>query len=91
MAQVNTYKNLSASGSILLGTGTLSGMYVNSITAGAIMFYDSLTGTSSATKITNVITPTVGYHNLGNVNCLIGCYASMHGAMDYTTYTRFTD
>jgi hypothetical protein len=90
MSQVNKYSNLSASGSVLAGAGTLSGMICNSVTTGAIDFIDNVVGTAG-TYIMKGFVPTVGYHNLGNVNCILGCYASMHGTMNYTVHTKLRD
>jgi hypothetical protein len=90
MSLTNTYNNMSASGSALAGAGNISGMMCNKITAGAIDLIDNTIGTSG-TYIIKGFVPTVGYYPLGNVNCIKGCYASLHGVMDFTMYIKATD
>jgi hypothetical protein len=50
----NKYKNLSASASIKVGPGYVSGIIVNSHTSGTLKLWDSLTATG--TVICNTIT-----------------------------------
>lgn len=84
MDDSNTYKNITASGLIKTGFGTLVGMYVNSTSAGTIKFWDN---TSAATTvINNTITPAIGYHKLGNANFTVGLYATISGTLDVTLY-----
>jgi len=83
---VNTYKNISGTGLastwVINGPGVLSGMYVNSTTSGTIKLYKYLSATGTA--IGGTITPAIGYHNLGNIGCTVGCFASLGGTIDVT-------
>jgi hypothetical protein len=90
MARTNTYKNMSGSGQVMAGAGTLTGMYVNSTTSGIVKLLDSLTGTSG-TVIFNTITPAIGWHDLGSTNCIVGCFASISNTLDVTFFTKFSD
>lgn len=89
MAQENKHFNLNGSGQILAGVGILSGMYVNSTSSGTVKIYDNLAATG--TIIFNTITPAVGYHNLGDVQCLNGCYASISNTLDVTFFIKQTN
>jgi len=80
----NKYKNLSASAGIKNGQGVLSGMYVNSTSAGTIKLWDNTA--ASGTVIFNTITPAVGYHNLGNVTFSTGLYATIGATLDVTLF-----
>ena len=80
----NNYKNLTASGLVWTGQGTLVGMYVNSTSAGTIKLWDQ---TSAAiTVINNTITPAIGWHDLGHANFTNGLYATIGGTLDVTLY-----
>lgn len=78
------YVNLTASALVKTGPGVLKGMYVNSTTAGTIRFYDNTS--AAGTVINNVITPAVGYHDLGSANFSAGCYATIGGTLNVTLY-----
>jgi hypothetical protein len=79
-----TFTNRTASAAILTGRGKLVGMYVNSTNAGTIRFYDNTA--ASGTVITNVITPVIGYHNLGNTAVTNGIYATIANTLDVTIF-----
>jgi hypothetical protein len=82
----NTYKNISGTGLastwVINGPGVISGMYVNSTTAGTVKLYDYSSATGTA--ISGTITPAIGYHNLGSLSCSTGCFASLGGTIDVT-------
>jgi hypothetical protein len=87
--QTNSYVHLTGSGQVIAGVGVLSGMYVNSTSSGTVKLIDNLTGTG--TVIYNTITPVIGYHNLGNINCTTGCYASLANTLDVTFHVKQSD
>lgn len=80
----NQYKNLTASALLKTGPGILSGMYVNSTSAGTIKFWDNTS--AAGTVINNTITPAIGYHKLGGANFTVGLYATIGGTLDVTLY-----
>lgn len=88
MSNVNAYKNVTATGAVATGAGVLSGVYVNSTTAGTIKLWDNTAG--SGTVINNTFTPTVGYHDLGNVAFSTGCFATIGGTIDATFHFSAT-
>lgn len=62
MAQVNQAgnpKNITATGTVDSGAGSLIGFYVNSTTSGTLVLRD---GGVSGTALSGTITPAVGYH-----------------------------
>jgi len=61
--QVGSFKNVTASGNVKSSQGALLGFYVNSTTAGTIQFYDD-PATGTATPISGVITPSIGWNEL---------------------------
>ena len=80
-----TFVNLSASGVVIGGEGVLVGMYVNSTTSGTVKIYNHASA-ASGSVVFNTITPAIGYHNLGNAHCTVGCYASMAGTSRDITF-----
>ena len=82
--QGTKYKNLTASGQVKAGPGTLVGMYVNSTSSGTIKFWDD--PAAANTVMNNTITPAVGWHDLGAGNFKIACYATIGGTLDVTIY-----
>lgn len=84
MTKHTIYRNLTASALIKTGSGILTGMYVNSTTAGTIRFYDNTS--AAGTVINNVITPAIGYHSLGGANFSTGLFATIGGTLDVTLY-----
>lgn len=80
----NKYVNLTASALVKTGQGVLKGMYVNSTTGGTIRFYDNTS--AAGTVINNVITPAIGYHDLGGANFTVGCYATIANTLNVTLY-----
>lgn len=84
MQDTSIYKNITASALVHTGQGVLVGMYVNSTTSGTIKFWDNTAG--SGTVINNTITPTVGYHALGNANFTKGLYATIANTLNVTLY-----
>ena len=89
MAQVNTYVRLTGSGQVIAGPGVLADMYVSSTSSGTVKLYDYLSATGNV--INNTITPAIGYHNLGNRNCLVGCYCATTGTIDVTFGVKLND
>ena len=61
VSESGTFSNKTATATIKTGAGLLTGFYVNSTTAGTIVFYDA---TSATNAITGTITPAVGWHAL---------------------------
>ena len=80
----NKYKNLSASASIKVGSGELSGVIVNSHTIGTLKLWDSLTATG--TVICNTITFASGerFIPLYNATFYTGLFATIGGTADIT-------
>ena len=77
------YVHLTGSGQVLAGEGWVSSFYVNSTSSGTILLYDYLSATG--TVIHNTITPAIGFHNMDNMHCLVGCYANVGGtSLDVT-------
>ena len=95
MAQTNSFVNLTSSGSISTAEFILSGMYVNSTTSGTIRFWHGGSVSSpvnTADNIGGVITPAIGYHNLGDLRTTAGVYVQMGGtARDITFHIKFSD
>lgn len=86
-----TYKTpITNSAQILAGKGILSAMFVGSVgTTGTVKLYDSLSAT--ATVIVDTHTLIAGYNNLGNIECLTGCYAELAGTPSVTFLTLAAD
>ncbi|MDD5178333.1 MAG: hypothetical protein PHT54_03590 [Candidatus Nanoarchaeia archaeon] len=82
MSYRTKYIHLSGSGSVAGGECWVAGMYVNSTSSGTVKVYDYTS--ASGTIVNNTITPAIGYHNLGNVHCLTGCYIATTGTIDVT-------
>ncbi len=80
--QFGSYKNATATGNVSPRAGALLGFYVNSTTAGTIIFYDSAT-TTTTTVITGTITPAIGWHSLP-VAVANGIYAVVGGTLNVT-------
>jgi uncharacterized protein YidB (DUF937 family) len=80
----NQYRNLTASAVVKTGFGKLAGMYVNSTSGGTIRFWDNTEG--SGTVINNVITPAIGYHDLGDIAFSTGLYATISGTLNVTLH-----
>jgi hypothetical protein len=91
--QENTFINKTGSGIIINGAGVLTGMYVNSTNAGTVKIWNNTSATGSGTYIIfNTITPAIGYHYLGDVQCTLGAYASVAGtALDVTFFVKATN
>ena len=76
------YKNLTATGAVTSNPGTLIGFYVNSTTAGTIVFRD---GGSAGTVITGTITPAIGWHYLpAGFGLAGGLHATIANTLDVT-------
>jgi len=73
MAQVNSYVRLASSGMVATGECVLSGFYVNNTSTGTVRFYDGIS--STGTVVSGVITPAIGYHNMGSIRFATGIYA----------------
>lgn len=53
------YKNITGTGSVATGGGSLIGFYINSTTGGTLVLRD---GGASGTTISGTITPAIGFH-----------------------------
>lgn len=84
MNKESQFKNMTATATVKTGQGILVGMYVNSTTSGTIRFYDNTA--ASGTVINNVITPGIGYHDLGGANFSIGLHAVIANTLNVTLY-----
>lgn len=91
MAQTTSYVNLTSTGQVLAGAGTICGMYVNSTSSGTLRLLDYTSDTGTAWALGGTMTPAAGYHDLGNVNVSRGCYVRVGGAIDVTFFTKKTD
>ena len=81
ITESGSWSNKTATGTVKTGSGLMTGFYVNSTTAGTIIFYDAVTATNA---ITGTITPAVGWHALP-VNFDTGLYVAIGGtALDVT-------
>ena len=78
------FSNITATATIKTGQGILVGMYVNSTSTGTIRFYDNTS--AAGTVIHTVITPSVGYHDLGGANFSTGLHAVITSTLDVTLY-----
>lgn len=78
------YKNISASGAIKTGAGSLAGVVINSHSGGTLKFWDSLTGAN--TVIFNTITLAGGerFIPLFGAKFTTGCYLTIGGTADVT-------
>lgn len=74
----SSWTNLASTGAVITAGGVLSGMYVNSTTSGEIKLWHG-TGATNTGKIitTATLTPTAGYHNLGNLATTSGVYMTI--------------
>ena len=76
----NTFKKVSSSGIVIPGEGVLEGMYVNSTSGGSIVLYNSPSGAADVgVGVGGTITPSAGYHYLGNLHATAGIYCSITG------------
>ena len=80
--EVGNYTNKTATANIKASDGILLGFYVNSTSSGTVQFYDS-SATSTATPITGVITPPIGYQFLP-VAFSTGLYMVISGTINVT-------
>lgn len=74
--------NLTSSGAVSLGTGTLLGFYVNSTSSGTIVLKD---GGSSGTAISGTITPAIGWHRFP-AYFTSSCYATLANTINVTFF-----
>lgn len=84
METTNSYKNLSASGLVVTGSGKVDGIVVNSHTSGTIKLWDN---TSAATTVLcNTMTLAVGerFIPLYGMNFNTGLYVTIGGTADIT-------
>ncbi len=92
MSQRNSYVHLTETGEVIGGEGVLSGMYVNSTSSGTLVLYDYTDSTGAAWQISGIITPAIGYHNLGDIHVSRGCYAAFGGtSLDITFFVKEAD
>ena len=78
-----TATNLTATTTIYKGSCRILGFYVNSTTAGTIVFTDA-DGTTSTT-LSGTITPAVGYHPFP-ASCTRGIIATIGGTLNVTVF-----
>lgn len=80
----NAYKNLTASGLVKTGYGSVVGVIINSHTSGTLKLWDNTTG--SGTVINNTISFAVGerYINLFSEGFTTGLFATIGGTADIT-------
>jgi hypothetical protein len=74
--------NLTASGAVSLGPGTLLGFYVGSTTSGTIILKDGGTG---GTAVSGTITPAVGWHEFP-CDFTTSCYATIANTLNVTLF-----
>lgn len=81
-----TTVNLTASGQVLSGAGTIKGFFVNSTTSGTVRIADNTVAGSG--YLGGVITPTAGnfYQYIANVNT--GGYVTITSTIDVTFFVR---
>ena len=73
---------LTGTGAISLCTGSLLGFYVNSTTAGTIVFRD---GGSGGTVISGTITPAIGWHSFpAAIASSSGAHATIANTLNVT-------
>ncbi len=72
--------NLTSTAVVSVASGTLLGFYVNSTTAGTIVFR---VGGASGTVINGTITPAIGWHRYP-AYCPSGVHATIGGTLDVT-------
>ena len=77
--------NLTATGTVNTRDCKLLGFYVNSTTAGTIVFRRGAGGTSSGTAISGTITPAIGYHPFP-ADCPGGAHATIGGTLNVTIF-----
>lgn len=78
-----TASNITATTTLYKGSCRILGFYVNSTTAGTIVFTDS-DGTTSTT-LSGTITPAVGYHAFP-ASCQRGIIATIGGTLNVTVF-----
>jgi hypothetical protein len=76
------YLNVTASGVIKASSGFLTGIFVNSTSAGTLKLYDNATA-ASGNVICNTFTPQTGWNPLP-VHFQNGVYATVGGTLDCT-------
>lgn len=72
--------NLTASGAVSLGPGSLLGFYVNSTSSGTIVLKDGGTG---GTAVSGTITPAVGWNEFP-CDFTTSCYATIGATINVT-------
>lgn len=77
------YKNITATGAVTTVAGTLLGFYVNSTTAGTIVFRD---GGASGTVMCGTITPAIGFHRFPAGFGAGGLHATIANTLDLTIF-----
>ena len=89
----NTFKNLTSSGIVIPGEGTLEGMYVNSTSSGILRLFNSPSaGTDTGKVIGGIMTPAAGYHYLGDIHATAGIYCGVQsGTINVTFHIRNID
>lgn len=85
VAEIGNPINLTATGSVQTRDCQLLGFYVNSTTAGTVVFRRGVGGTSSGTVISGTITPAIGYHKFP-ADCPGGLHITVGGTLDATFF-----
>ena len=78
--EVGNPKNITATGAVTTGGGSLLGFYVNNTTAGTLVLRD---GGASGTVLTGTITPAIGWNHLP-ITIGTSLYATVGGTLDVT-------
>ncbi len=82
-ADVGNYKNLTATGAVTTGPGSLLGFYVNSTSSGTIVFTD---GGSGGTVMSGTITPAIGFHRFPATFGAGGLLATIANTLNVTVF-----
>lgn len=81
--EAGNYSNKTATAQVTTRAGSLLGFYVNSTTAGTIVFRD---GTSAGTVMSGTITPAIGFHRFPATFGVSGLHATIGGTLDVTIF-----
>lgn len=77
------YKNITATGAVTTGGGTLLGFYVNSTTGGTLVLRD---GGASGTVMSGTITPAIGFHRFPASFGVGGLHATIANTLNVTFF-----
>lgn len=77
------YKNITATGAVTTGAGTLLGFYVNSTSTGTLVLRD---GGSGGTVMSGTITPAIGFHRFPATFGAGGLHATIANTLNVTLF-----